>query len=137
NTAAVLMPLFSVALIDAELLAGHVEAAAIRLEQATRQKREPVWAPLILLARGELQLAQNPEAAAAAEELYGDAIALARSRAAKSIELRAALSLARLYERQGRRRDAVDLLQPVYSWFSEGFETGDLKDAKALLDRTG
>jgi class 3 adenylate cyclase len=136
NTASVLMPLFSVALIDAELLAGHVEAAGIRLEQAIGQKREPVWAPLILRARGELQLAQNPEATAAAEELYGDAIALARSRDAKSLELRAALSLARLYERQGRRRDAVNIVQPVYSWFSEGFETGDLKDAKALLDRT-
>jgi len=132
-TAAVLMPLFTVALIDAELLAGHVEAAGIRLEQVTGQKREPIWAPLVLRARGDLRLAHNDTRGA--EELYNEALALARSREAKSLELRAALSLARLYDRQGRRQDAVSVLQPVYSWFSEGFDTGDLKDAKALLDR--
>jgi predicted ATPase len=49
--------------------------------------------------------------------------------------LRAALRLACLYERDGRRNDAVALLQPLYSWFSEGLDTGDLKDAKALLDQ--
>ena len=134
NTAAVLMPLFTVALIDVELAAGHVEAAGIRLERVTAQKREPVWAPLVLRARGDLRLAHDD--AHGAEELYNEAIALARSREAKSLELRAALSLARLYGRQDRRRDAVNVLQPVYSWFGEGFETGDLKDAKALLDRT-
>ena len=134
NTAAVLMPLFTVALIDVELAAGHVEAAGIRLERVTAQKREPVWAPLVLRARGDLRLAHDD--ARGAEELYNEAIALARSREAKSLELRAALSLARLYGRQDRRRDAVNVLQPVYSWFGEGFETGDLKDAKALLDRT-
>jgi hypothetical protein len=45
------------------------------------------------------------------------------------------LHLARLYEREGRRADALTLLRPLYSWFSEGFDTGDLKDAKAFIDR--
>ena len=80
-----------------------------------------------------LRLAQHDAAAAA--QLYNEALALARSRDAKSLELRAALRLAHLHERDGRRTDAVNILRPVYSWFSEGFETGDLKDAKALLDR--
>jgi predicted ATPase len=78
-------------------------------------------------------LAQDDAAEAA--QLYNEAIALARGRDAKSLELRATLRLARLYERQGRRTDAIILLQPLYSWFSEGFDTGDLKDAKAFLDR--
>jgi class 3 adenylate cyclase len=136
STATVMTPLFMVALVDAELLAGHVEAAGTTLERVIGQKREPIWLPEILRARGDLRLAQNPDDSIAAGQLYNEAIALARGRDAKSLELRAALSLARLYGRQGRQRDAVNLLQPLYSWFSEGFETGDLKDAKALLSQT-
>ena len=55
-------------------------------------------------------------------------------RARRSLELRAATSLARLWRDQGRRAEAHDLLAPVYGWFTEGFDTADLKDAKALLD---
>ena len=61
------------------------------------------------------------------------AIDTARSQQAKSLELRAATSLARLWRDQGKRNEARDLLAPVYGWFTEGFETADLKDAKALL----
>ena len=61
----------------------------------------------------------------------------ARSQQAKSLELRAATSLARLGAEQGKRGEAHDLLAPVYGWFTEGFETADLKDAKALLDELG
>jgi len=133
STAAVLMPLFSIALIDAELAAGDVEGAQIALERVMRQKREPIWTPDVLRVRGDLRLAQDDAAGAA--QLYNEALALARSRDAKSLELRAALRLARLHAREGRRTDAVNLLRPVYSWFGEGFATGDLKDAKALLDQ--
>ncbi len=56
------------------------------------------------------------------------------ARSAKSLELRAAASLARLWQRQGKRDEARALLAPVYDWFTEGFDTQDLKDAKALLD---
>ena len=58
---------------------------------------------------------------------------IAREQQAKSWELRASTSLARLWQQQGKRSEARDLLAPVYDWFTEGFDTADLKDAKALL----
>ena len=60
---------------------------------------------------------------------------IARKQQAKAYELRAATSLARLWGEQGRRTEARELLAPVYSWFTEGFDTADLKDAKQLLDQ--
>ena len=135
-TAAVLMPLFTVALIDAELLGGHIEAASAAMERAIGQKREPIWTSEILRARGDLRLAQNLDDLSGAEQLYNDALSVARGRGAKSLELRAALSLARLYDRQRRPQEVLRLLQPLYSSFTEGFETADLKDAKALLDQS-
>ncbi len=71
---------------------------------------------------------------AQAEVAYRDALEVARRQSAKSYELRAATSLARLWQGQGRDEEARDLLQPVYDWFTEGFDTKDLKDAKALLE---
>ena len=62
------------------------------------------------------------------------ALAVARAQQAKSWELRAAMSMARLWRDQSKRDEARDLLAPVYGWFSEGFDTLDLKEAKALLD---
>ena len=61
-------------------------------------------------------------------------LTIAQNQQAKSFELRAATSLARLWQQQGKRQEAHDLLAPVYHWFTEGFDTADLKDAKALLD---
>jgi predicted ATPase len=69
-----------------------------------------------------------------AEEVYCKALGIAREQEAKLWELRAAVSLARLRSDQGRRAEARDLLAPVYGWFTEGFGTADLKEAKALLD---
>ena len=63
------------------------------------------------------------------------AIRIAQAQQAKSLELRAATSLARLWGEQGRRAEARDLLVPVYGWFTEGFDTADLKEARALLDQ--
>jgi predicted ATPase len=68
-----------------------------------------------------------------AEADFRDAIALAREMSAKAWELRAAMSLARLWRDQGRRAEVRDLLAPVYGWFTEGVDTADLKDAAALL----
>jgi predicted ATPase len=73
----------------------------------------------------------------AAEELYRRALSIAEEQEAKLWELRAAASLARLRREQGRRAEARDLLAPVYGWFTEGFDTPDLKDAGALLDELG
>ena len=71
---------------------------------------------------------------AGAERSYQRALTVARRQSAKTFELRASTGLARLWRDQGRRDEARDLLAPVYGWFTEGFDTLDLKDAKALLD---
>jgi predicted ATPase len=76
-----------------------------------------------------------PEPDAAQAEAYFDrALSVARTQQAKSLELRAAMSMARLWRDQGKRDEARDLLAPVYGWFTEGFDTLDLKEAKALLE---
>jgi predicted ATPase len=77
----------------------------------------------------------SPEPDAAKAEAYFErALAVARKQQAKSWELRAAMGLARLKRDQGKRDEAHDLLAPVYGWFTEGFDTLDLKEAKTLLD---
>jgi class 3 adenylate cyclase/predicted ATPase len=83
--------------------------------------------------RGEILTKTGEDAEAA--PWFHQAIDVARSQQARSLELRAATSLGRLWRDQGKRHEARDLLAPVYSWFTEGFDTGDLKDAKALLDQ--
>ena len=82
--------------------------------------------------KGQLLLRQGHTEAA--EELYRKALGIAEEQGAKLWELRAAVSLARLRRDHGRRAEARDLLAPVYDWFTEGFDTQDLKEAKALLD---
>ena len=83
---------------------------------------------------GEIALrSANPDAAKA-QVYFERALTVARQQQAKSWELRAAMSLARLWLDQGKQDEARDLLAPVYGWFTEGFDTLDLKDAKALLD---
>jgi predicted ATPase len=84
--------------------------------------------------KGEALLACSADGSAEAESCYQRALAVARTQGARLWELRAAMSLARLWAEQGERRKAHDLLAPVYGWFTEGFDTADLKDAKGLLD---
>jgi hypothetical protein len=84
--------------------------------------------------RGEALLALSPEQAAEAEASYHQALAVARDQGARLWELRAATSLARLWRDQGKRQQAHNLLAPVYDGFTEGFDTGDLKKAKELLN---
>jgi predicted ATPase len=83
---------------------------------------------------GEISLKSPQPDAAKAEAYFERALAVARKQQAKSWELRAAMSMARLWREQGKRDEARDLLAPVYGWFTEGFDTLDLKEAKALLD---
>ena len=83
---------------------------------------------------GEVALMSPEPDAAKAQAHFERAIAVARAQQAKSWELRAATSLARLWRDRGKRQQARDLLAPVYGWFTEGFDTADLKEAKALLD---
>jgi predicted ATPase len=84
--------------------------------------------------QGELLLRQAIPDVSQAEVCFQEALTVARQQQAKSWELRAAMSLARLWQSQDKRQDAYDLLAPVYNWFTEGFDTADLIDAKALLD---
>jgi predicted ATPase len=81
-----------------------------------------------------LLLIRTPPETAEAEAAFQPALEIARAQDAKSLELRTATSLARLWQSQGKRTQAYDLLAPIYGWFTEGFDTADLKDAKALLD---
>jgi predicted ATPase len=83
-------------------------------------------------SRGDLLNATGDPSAA--ERSYHQALAVARLQSAKPLELRASLSLARLWCKQDRRGEARDLLAPIYGWFTEGFDTLDLKQAKVLLD---
>ena len=83
---------------------------------------------------GTIALRSPEPDAAKAEACFERALAVARQQQAKSWELRAAMSMARLWRDQGKRKEARDLLAPVYGWFTEGFDTRDLKEAKALLD---
>jgi predicted ATPase len=82
---------------------------------------------------GEIALKSPQRDAEKAQACFEHALAVARAQQAKSWELRAAMSLARLFSDQGKRRAARDLLAPVYDWFTEGFDTRDLRKAKALL----
>jgi len=84
--------------------------------------------------KGEFLLGTTPPDPAAAESCFLEALDLSRRLAARSLELRAATSLARLWGRNGQAVRARDLLGGVYAWFTEGFDTRDLKDAKVLLD---
>ena len=72
--------------------------------------------------------------AAEAEACFQQALDIARRQQAKSLELRAAMSLSRLWQQQGKRAEAYEMLTPIYSWFTEGFATADLQEARALLD---
>jgi predicted ATPase len=109
-----------------------LQAAIVRFE---RRGSDATWEPEVHRLIGDLLLRRNPSAPDRAETSYRRAIERARSQEAKSWELRAATSLARLCRDQDKPAEAYELLAPVYGWFTEGFDTADLKDAKALLDQ--
>ena len=84
--------------------------------------------------KGELLLRQAIPDAPQGEACFQQALAVARRQQAKSYELRAAMSLSRLWQQQGKHAEARELLAPIYGWFTEGFDTPDLQEAKALLE---
>ena len=98
------------------------------------QTGEQWFSPSLHHVKGELLLAQNPSDAAEAELCFRTAIEIARRQSARTQGLRATTSLARLLNEQGRRDEARTKLANIYGWFTEGFDTADLRDAKALLD---
>jgi predicted ATPase len=116
-------------------IAGQIEEAVTELDDALQMVERTgarYFAAELYRHKGRLLLRQGHSAAA--EELYRKALSIAAEQGAKLWELRAAVSLARLWGEQGRRVEARDLVAPVYGWFNEGFDTADLKEAKALID---
>jgi len=95
------------------------------------------YEPELYRLKGELLLQQSSDHQAEAESCFHHALDIARNQQAKSLELRATTSLARLWQQQGKRREARELLAPIYGWFTEGFDTADLQEAKALLAELG
>jgi len=116
-------------------IAGQFEEAATLLDEAfhiVQRTGERWFAAELHRHKGQFLLRQgHPEAA---EELFCKALSIAEEQEAKLWELRAAMSLARLHRDYGRQTEARDLLSAVYDWFTEGFDTPDLKEAKALLE---
>jgi predicted ATPase len=129
------VPFFLTLLADAEGLAKQRDQGLVHLTEAegVMAETEDRWAEAELYrVRGELLLAGHDPAGA--ERSFSQAIGIAQQQSAKFWELRAAISLARLWREQGKRDAARDLLAPTYGWFAEGFDTPVLKEAKALLD---
>ena len=134
--AEVYVPHHTALLAGAYEIAGQIDDAVTLLDDALQivERTGERWLEAELYRhKGQLLLRQgNSEAA---EELYRKALSIAAEQAAKLWELRAAASLARLRRDRGRPGEARDLLAPIYGWFTEGFDTADLKEAKALLDQ--
>src|SRR5208283_3109537 len=117
----------------AQALDGNVADALESIDEAlTANPEEKYWLPETYRIRGELRLMQSDRPAAEAD--FHEALSLSRTMGAKIFELRATMSLARLLAEQGKRDEARASLAEIYNWFTEGFDTADLKDAKALLD---
>jgi predicted ATPase len=119
---------------------GQVEEGLRALEEALEAMQtteDHSYDAEVYRLKGELLLQQSAEHQKEAEESLQQALAVARHQQAKSWELRAAMSLSRLWQQQGKRAEAYQLLAPIYDWFTEGFDTADLQEAKALLAELG
>jgi predicted ATPase/class 3 adenylate cyclase len=135
--AAVFVPYFYTWLADVAAHLGHVEEGLQALAEAhtlVEQQEERWWEAEVARLRGVLLLRQRGTPQAEAEACFQQALDVARHQEAKALELRAAVSLSRLWQQQGKRAEARELLAPVYGWFTEGFDTADLQEAKALLE---
>jgi predicted ATPase len=138
--AALIIPYLCTVLAEVCDRLGHLEDGLQALAEAhalVEQHDERYWEAEIARLRGVLLLhaergVRNAELTA--EACFQQALDVAHRQEAKSLELRAAMSLARLWQQQGQRAAAHELLAPIYGWFTEGFDTADLRDAKALLE---
>jgi predicted ATPase len=115
--------------------AGQLDEGLRAVEEAlaaVQRNEEGHYEAEVYRLKGEL-LQETPTHQEAAEAQFQQALAVSRRWQAKSWELRAATSLSRLWQQQGKRQAAHDLLTPIYGWFTEGFDTADLQEARALL----
>jgi predicted ATPase len=132
----VLVPYFYTLLAEVSAHLGHTDDGLQALAEAhtlVEQHEERRWEAEVSRLRGVLLLRQPGTPQAEAEAWLQRALDVARRQQAKSLELRAAMSLSRLWQQQGKQAEAHALLAPIYGWFTEGFDTADLQDAKALL----
>jgi predicted ATPase len=116
---------------------GHIEDGFQALAEAhtrVEQYEERWWEAEVYRLRGVLLLRQPETPQAEAETWLQRALNIARRQEAKSLELRAAMSLSRLWQQQGKQAAARALLAPIYGWFTEGFDTADLQEAGTLLN---
>jgi predicted ATPase len=130
-------PHFLALLAEAYGKAGQAEEGLSVLAEAlalVEETGERYYGAELYRLKGELLLMQGDEAESEAEASFHKAIEVARRQQAKSWELRATMSLCRLWQRQGKREEARQRLAEVYGWFTEGFDTPDLQEAKALLE---
>jgi len=135
--AALLVPYLCTVLADVAAHLGHLDDGLQALAEAhtlVEQHEERWWEAEVCRLRGVLLLRQTETPQAEAAACFQRALDVARRQEAKSLELRAAMSLSRLWQQQGKRVEAYELLTPVYGWFTEGFDTADLQEAKALLE---
>jgi predicted ATPase len=129
--------MFPLSLVPALSLQGGVGEGLQILDQeidVVASTGERAWDAELRRAQGQLLLMQSSNNELAAEGCFHEALRIARDQNAKAWELRAATSLARLWQSRGRTGDARELLEPVYGWYSEGFDTPDLVEAKQLLN---
>ena len=135
--AALHVPYFCTLLADVCDHLGHPTDGLQALAEAhtlVEQQEERWWEAEVHRLRGVLLLKQPETPPEEAEACFQRALVVARRQQAKALELRAAMSLARLWQQQGKRAEAYDLLAPIYGWFTEGLDTADLQEAKALLE---
>jgi class 3 adenylate cyclase/predicted ATPase len=135
--AALHVPYFCTVLAEISAHLGHTEDGLQALAEAhtlAEQHQERYWEAEVYRLRGVLFLQQPGTPQAEAEAWLQRALDVARRQEAKSLELRAAMSLSRLWQQQGKQAEARALLAPIYAWFTEGFDTADLQEAKALLE---
>ena len=135
--AALFVPYLCTVLAEVCAHLGHTADGLQALAEAhtlVEQHEERYWEAEICRLRGVLLLRQPDTSPVEAEAWLRRALDIARRQAAKALELRAAMSLSRLWQQQGKRQEASDFLAPIYHWFTEGFDTADLQEAKALLE---
>jgi predicted ATPase/class 3 adenylate cyclase len=135
--AAAYQPYHLALLAEASAQVGQTAAGLEALAEAlatVAKSRARWWEAELYRLRGELLLQQSVAQPGEAEVCFQQALDIACRQQAKSLELRAAMSLSRLWQQQGKRAEAYELLAPVYGWFTESFDTDDLQEAKALLE---
>jgi predicted ATPase len=134
--ATLFVPYFCTLLVDVSTHLSHPEDGLQALAEAhtlVEQHEDRWWEAEVCRLQGVLLLRQPGSPQEEAETWLRRALDVARHQQAKSLELRAAISLSRLWQQQGKRAEACALLAPIYGWFTEGFDTADLLEAGALL----